>query len=177
MFQVLLLLHVLGAIFVFGPTVAFTFLASETRRAPAGGHFAAVVSDAIERKVVLPGAIVQGITGVLLILVGGIDLTAPTSRWLLGALALYAVAIVFAFAVQAPNSARMVELTRAPALAGGPAAGGTGSAGVAGGGSAVLAGGPPPEIAALGGKLAQGGMLLTVLIVLIVSLMVVRPGV
>ncbi len=176
MFQVLLLLHVLGAIFVFGPTVAFTFLASETRRAPAGGHFAAVVGDAIERKVVLPGAIVQGITGVLLILVGGIDLTAPTSRWLLGALALYAVAIVFAFAVQAPNSARMVELTRAPALAGGPAAGV--SAGVAGGtGSAVLAGGPPPEIAALGGKLAQGGMLLTVLIILIVSLMVVRPGV
>jgi uncharacterized membrane protein len=162
MLQVFLLLHVLGAIFVFGPTVAFTFLANENRRLPGHGHFAAVVGDAIERKVVLPGAVVQGVTGVALIFLAGFDLTQASSRWLVGGLILYAIAIVFAFAVQAPNAARMVELTKAPPPALQPD---------------EAPKGPPPEIMALGQKLARGGMLLTVLIVLIVSLMVLKPGV
>jgi uncharacterized membrane protein len=161
MLQVFLLLHVLGAIFVFGPTVAFTFLANENQRLPGHGHFAAVVGDAIERKVVLPGAVVQGVTGVCLILLAGFDLTQPSSRWLVGGLILYAIAIVFAFAVQAPNAARMVELTRTPPA---PQPG-------------AAPAGPPPEIMALGRKLARGGMLLTVMIVLIVTLMVLKPGV
>jgi uncharacterized membrane protein len=162
MLQLFLVLHVLGAIFVFGPTVAFTFLANETRRMPMHGHFAAVVGDAIERKVVLPGAVVQGITGVALILLAGFDLTQPSSRWLIGALTLYAIAIVFAFAVQAPNAARMVELTKTPPPAPQP-------------GEAPA--GPPPAIAATAQKLARGGLFLTVMIVLIVILMVLKPGV
>jgi uncharacterized membrane protein len=162
MLQLFLVLHVLGAIFVFGPTVAFTFLASETRRMPAHGHFAAVVGDAIERKVVLPGAVVQGITGVALIFLAGFDLTQPSSRWLIGGIVLYAAAIVFAFAIQAPNAAKLVELTKTPPAA--PQPGQTPA-------------GPPPEIAALGRRLARGGMLLTLLIVLIVILMVLKPGV
>jgi len=40
MLQLFLVLHVLGAIFVFGPTVAFTFLANENRRMPGHGAFA-----------------------------------------------------------------------------------------------------------------------------------------
>jgi len=162
MLQVLLLLHVLGAIFVFGPSVAFTFLANETRRMPMHGHFAAVVGDAIERKVILPGAVVQGITGAALILVGGFDLTAQANRWLLGGIALYAIAIVFAFAVQARNAEKMVELTRTPPPAPAPGA---------------APAGPPPEIIATGQKLARGGMFLTAMIVLIVTLMVTKPGV
>jgi hypothetical protein len=162
MLQLFLLLHVLGAIFVFGPTVAFTFLASETRRSPMNGHFSAVVGDAIERKVVLPGAVVQGITGVCLVLIGGFDLTAQANRWLVGALVLYAIAIVFAFAVQARNAAKMVELTKTPPPAPQPG---------------TAPSGPPPEIAATGQQLARGGMFLTVMIVLIVSLMVLKPGI
>jgi len=161
MLQLFLVLHVLGAIFVFGPTVAFTFLASEVRRMPQSGHFAAVVGDAIERKVVLPGAVVQGITGVGLILLAGFDLTQPSSRWLISALVLYAIAIVFAFAVQAPNAAKMVELTKTPPPAPEPGA---------------APAGPPPEIVAMGKRLARGGMFLTVMIVLIVTLMVLKPA-
>ena len=161
MLQLFLVLHVLGAIFVFGPTVAFTFLASEVRRMPQSGHFAAVVGDAIERKVVLPGAVVQGITGVGLILLAGFDLTQPSSRWLISALVLYAIAIVFAFAVQAPNAAKMVELTKTPPPAPEPGA---------------APAGPPPEIVAVGKRLARGGMFLTVMIVLIVTLMVLKPA-
>jgi uncharacterized membrane protein len=163
MLQLFLVLHVLGAIFVFGPSVAFTFLASEARRMPQGGHFAAVVGNAIERKVVLPGAVVQGITGVGLILIGGFDLTQQANRWLLGGIILYAIAIVFAFAVQARNAEQMVELTKMPLPAAAPAA--------------AAPSGPPPEIAATGQRLARGGMFLTGMIVLIVVLMVTKPGV
>ncbi len=163
MLQLFLVLHVLGAIFVFGPSVAFTFLASEARRMPQGGHFAAVVGNAIERKVVLPGAVVQGITGVGLILIGGFDLTQKANRWLLGGVILYAIAIVFAFAVQARNAEKMVELTKTPPPAPAP--------GVA------APSGPPPEIVATGQRLARGGMFLTGMIVLIVVLMVTKPGV
>jgi hypothetical protein len=162
MVQLFLVLHVLGAIFVFGPSLAFTFLASETRKAPQHGHFAAVVGNAIERKVVLPGAVLQGITGVCLIIVVGVDLTSPAWRWLIAGIVLYAIAILYAFAVQAPAAEKMVELT---AAARPPAADGAAPAG------------PPPEIVATGQKLARGGMFLTVLIVLIVILMVTKPGV
>ncbi|MFN8631514.1 MAG: DUF2269 family protein [Chloroflexota bacterium] len=162
MLQLFLLLHVLGAIFVFGPSVAFTFLANENRRMPGHGHFAAVVGDAIERRVIIPGAIVQGVTGVALIFLAGFDLTKPTGRWLVGALILYAIAIVFAVAVQARNTAKMVELTRTPPPPPQPG---------------EPPKGPPPEILALGAKLARGGMFLTVLVVLIVSLMVLKPGI
>jgi uncharacterized membrane protein len=157
MLQVFLVLHVLGAIFVFGPTLAFTFLASETQRIPGHGHFAAAVGDAIERKVVLPGAVVQGITGLCLIFVLGVDVTKPEWRWLILAIVLYAIAIVFAFAVQAPNSAKMLEFAKTPPPAG------------------VNRAGPPPEVLALGNKLARGGQFLTVVIVVIVILMVTKP--
>jgi uncharacterized membrane protein len=162
MLQVFLLLHVLGAIFVFGPSLAFTFLASENRRMPGHGHFAAVVSDAIERKVILPGAIVQGITGVVLIFLAPFDLTQPTSRWLIGAIILYAITIAFAFFVQAPTVAKLVELTKTPPPAPAP-------------GEAPK--GPPPEIVATGKKLARGGQFLTLMLVLIVTLMVLKPGI
>lgn len=172
MFGLLLLLHVLGAIVVFGPPIAFMFIAAESRRAPRHGHFAAVVSDAIERKLVLPGAVVQGVTGVALVVVGAYDLTHPASRWLVASLVLYAIAIVFAFAVQAPNSARMVELTRAAADAADPATANSPAPGSGGG-----PGDPRSEIPAVGRRLARGGMVLTVLMVVMVSLMVVKPGV
>lgn len=163
MLQVLLLLHVLGAIFVFGPSVAFTFLANETRRMPQHAHFSAVVGHAIEHRLVVPGAVVQGITGLGIIIVGGFDLTQTQNHWLIGAITLYAIAIVFAVLVQAPNTSRMVELTRTPPQAPAPGAG--------------APAGPPPAIAVMGQRLARGGMFLTVVIVLIVSLMVVKPGI
>jgi hypothetical protein len=161
MFQLFLLLHVLGAIVVFGPTFVFPIIASQVQKAPQHGHFGAVLGEFIEMRLVLPGAVVQGITGVGLILTSGRDLTQPANRWLLGAIVLYLIAIGFASTVQARNAKRMVELTAhmppGPPPAGAPA-------------------GPPPEIAETGRKLAQGGQLLTVLIVAIVALMVLKPG-
>jgi hypothetical protein len=168
MIQLFLVLHVLGAIAVFGPSFAFPVIAAQAGRAPQHGHFAALVIDLIERRIIIPGAIVQGITGVCLILVIGLDITSPAWRWLFLAIALYAVAVSFAILVQKPAAERMVELTAGPPVAG-PPAGATGAA------SSGAPSGPPPELVATAKKLARGGQLLTVLIVAIVILMVLKP--
>ncbi len=157
-----LFLHVMGAIAVFGPTFAFPVIASQAQKSPQNGPFAAVVSEYIERRIVIPGAIVQGITGVALILILKADLTSAAYRWLVGGIILYLIAIIYAIAVQAKNAEKMVELTSnmppGPPPAGAPA-------------------GPPPGVAELGAKLARGGQILTILIVLIVILMVTKPQV
>jgi uncharacterized membrane protein len=153
--------HVLGAIVVFGPTFMFPIIASQAQASPQNGPFAARLSEYIERRIVIPGAIVQGLTGLGLILILGVNpLTDAPWRWLLIGITLYLIAIVFAITVQAKNAEKMVELTShmppGPPPAGAPA-------------------GPPPEIAATAKALQQGGILLTVLIILIVILMVTKP--
>lgn len=157
-----LFLHVLGAIAVFGPTFAFPVIGSMAAKNAPHGHFAALVTETIERRIVLPGAVVQGITGVGLILTVGLDITAAVNRWLVGGIVLYLIAILFSAFVQAPNAAKLVELTAGGPPAGGPPAG--------------APAGPPPAIAETAQKLARGGMFLTVMIVLIVLLMVTKPG-
>ncbi len=103
----------------------------------------------------------QGITGVALIMISGRDLTAAANRWLVASIILYLIAIGFSALVQKKNAEKMVHLTAnmppGPPPAGAPA-------------------GPPPEIAATGMALARGGMILSTLIVLIVILMVIKPG-
>jgi hypothetical protein len=156
-----LFLHVMGAIAVFGPTFVFPIIAGQVQKAPQHGHFGAVLAEFIERRLVLPGAVLQGITGVCLILITGRDLTSRANWWLGIAIVLYLIAIGFAALVQAKNAEKMVHLTAnmppGPPPAGAPA-------------------GPPPEILETGRKLAQGGQLLTVLIVAIVILMVTKPS-
>jgi uncharacterized membrane protein len=161
MFQLFLFLHVMGAIVVFGPTFVFPIIARQAQKSPQNGPFAAALSELISRRVVIPGAIVQGITGVALILIAQRDLTSPANRWLISAIILYAIAISFAIFVQEKNAEKMVHLTAGGPPPGPPPAG--------------APAGPPPEIAATGKKLQQGGMLLMTLIVLIVILMVTKP--
>lgn len=155
-----LFLHVMGAIAVFGPTFVFPIITSRARQSPQNFPFAAGLSEYIERRIVIPGAIVQGITGVALIVILGVSPLDQAYHWLIPGIALYLVAVGFAIAIQAPAAEKMVYLLSSmppgPPPAGAPA-------------------GPPPEIAALGKKLQQGGMLLTVLIVLIVIFMVTKP--
>jgi uncharacterized membrane protein len=161
MLQLFLFLHVIGAIAVFGPTFIFPVIASRAQASPQNGPFAAALSEYIERRIVIPGAIVQGITGVALIVIMGANLAEPSYRWLIAGIVLYLIAILFAIFVQAKNAEKMVHLT-----AGGPPPGPPPGAPA----------GPPPEIVATGKKLQQGGMFLTVLVVLIVILMVVKPA-
>ena len=162
LFPILLYAHVLGAIITFGPSFIFPLLARQSQRMPQGGHFAAVLGHTIESRIVIPGAIVQGLTGLGLAVIlasRGVDLSIPPFRWLAVGIVLYLIAIGYAIIVQDKEAKRLVEITRG--MAGPPPAG--------------APAGPPPELVATAAKLQRGGMILTVLLVSIVFFMVVKP--
>jgi hypothetical protein len=164
LFPILLFAHVFGAIVTFGPSFIFPFLAMQSRAMPQGGHFAAVFGETIERRLIIPGAIIQGLTGLglAIILAGrGIDFSSAPFRWLAVGIVLYLIAIGYAIFVQAKAAERLVEITKG--LSGPPPAG--------------APAGPPPELIETAGKLQRGGMILTVLLLAIVFLMVVKPSI
>ena len=170
LFPWLLFLHILGAVVAFGPTFAFPLIGGMGAREPMHGNFALRVSERIERGIVLPLAVVQGITGLGLVLTLGLDLT--KEHWLDVAIVLYLTALGFAIFVQTKRIERMIHLTSAPPPAAPVPAAAPGAAMAA---PPARPSGPPPEIAAAAAAIQQGGMFLTVLIVAIVSLMVLRP--
>jgi uncharacterized membrane protein len=137
--------------------MALMLLTAERRRMPGHDAFAAVVRNAIQRKVMIPGAIIQGITGVILIPLGGFDLTKPDSRWLISSIVLYLIAMAVVLAVQAPAAARVVTLTTDVAADAAPTA--------------------EAELTTLERRLARSGMLFSVIVVVIAVLMATRPSV
>jgi hypothetical protein len=162
LFSILLFAHVLGAIVTFGPSFIFPLMARQSQRMPQGGHFAAVLGSTIERRIIIPGAIVQGFTGLGLVIIlnsRGVDFSSVAYRWLALGIVLYLIAVGYAILVQDKAAERMVEITShmsGPPPAGAPA-------------------GPPPELVATAARLQRGGMILTVLLVSIVFCMVVKP--
>jgi hypothetical protein len=117
------------------------------------------ISRELARVQILPLAIVQGITGLGLIITGSVDVM--NSTWLLVAIVLYLIAIGYAIFVQTPLAKRIIEMTTPPPGAPAP--------------SGPPAGGPPPELMAIITRARRGGMLLIALVTAIVFLMVVKP--
>jgi len=156
MFQIILFLHVMGAILAFGPTYAYSIIGAAGGREPQHANFATRVSDKIGTTLVYPLAIVQGITGVLLILLGNVNLFAST--WLLIAIVLYVAALAYAFTIQRNAVHRVIELTTMPA--GGPPPG--------------APAGPPPGLPEAVRKVQMGGMVLGITVAVIVFLMVTK---
>jgi uncharacterized membrane protein len=153
LFPWLLLLHVFGAIVAFGPVYAFPIIGAMGGKEPQHANFATRVSETIGKQRVFPLAVFQGITGVGLILVTGINLLA--TPWLLIGIALYLITISYNFFVQTPTTKKIIEMTSAPPPPG--------------------ASGPPPALLALIRRVQLGGMFSGLMIVLIVFLMVVKP--
>lgn len=158
LFPWFMLAHILGAIVAFGPSFAFPLIGGMGGREPMYANFATRVSLRIEERIVVPLAIVQGITGIGLIWTGSVDLFAEA--WLVVSIVLYLAALGFAIFVQTKAIERVVELSSAPMPA--PAAGDAPA-------------GPPPVLLAAIKRVQLGGMYLTVSIVAIVFLMVVKP--
>lgn len=154
-FPWLLFAHVLGAILAFGPTFAFPIIGAMGGKEPQHANFATRVSQRIGDRLVAPLAILQGITGLLLIWISGRNLFAPESRWLLLAIVLYLFGLYYALFVQARSVARIIDMTSAPPPPG--------------------ASGPPPALAELVRKVQRGGIILSVNLVVIVLLMVIKP--
>ena len=91
LFGLLLFLHVLGAIVGFGPSFAFPIIGAMSGKEPMHANFATRVSYAISHRLVWPLALLQGVTGVALIVVGSVDLT--QNLWLDVSLVLYVFAL------------------------------------------------------------------------------------
>jgi uncharacterized membrane protein len=155
LFPWVLLVHVLGAILAFGPTFAFSIIGAMGGQEPQHANFATRVSKTIGKRLVEPLAILQGITGVLLIWLSGRNLFGPESRWLILAIILYLIALYFSLFIQGRWVNRIIDMTSAPPPPG--------------------ASGPPPALVELITNVQRGGMSLGIIIVVIVFLMVVKP--
>ena len=152
---ILLFLHVLGAIVAFGPTFAFPFIGSMAGKEPQHLNFALRLQHRIAHGLVTPLALVQGVTGLLLVWKVGFDVLWHV--WLLAGIALYLVALAISFMVLYPALAVLIPATSGPPPA--PPAGGAPA-------------GPPPHILATAARAKLGGQVTSVLLVVIVFLMV-----
>ena len=170
----LLFLHIIGAVIAFGPGFALSIFGAASGREPQHANFTLRASEIVAKRLILPLAILQGITGLGIVLIEGTELL--TRVWLLLAIVLYGIALYIAIGLNLPNLRRLIELTSAPA--GGPPAGaspaGAPPAGAPPAGGPP-AGGPPPELLARVAKARQYGMAMSGLVVVIVFLMVVKP--
>lgn len=159
LFTLILFAHVLGAIIAFGPTFSSPIIGRMGAQDRAHGNFAMRIGRELARVQIVPLAIVQGLTGVGLIITGNIDLT--KAAWLLVAIVLYLIAIGYAIFVQTPLANRIIAMTTPPAGAPPPVG--------------PPPGGPPPELMRMIKRIKRGGMLLIGLVVTIVFLMVTKP--
>jgi uncharacterized membrane protein len=151
---IFLFLHVMGAIVAFGPTFSFPIIGRMGGAEPQHANFATRVTETIAEQRVLPLAIVQGITGVALILLTGINLLA--TPWLLIGIVLYLIVLGYNVFIGTPTVKKVIQMTSNPPPPG--------------------ASGPPPELRAAITKVQRGGMFSGLMIVLIVILMVVKPA-
>ena len=155
LFPFLLFLHVMGAIAAFGPTFAFRFIGQMGAAEPQHGNFATRVSHTISGKLVYPIGITLPITGALMILVAGIDLTSRAFWWLDLGIVVYIILYGTSFFVLKKTVEQIIELTSIPPPPG--------------------ASGPPPGLMPLVAKLQRGSIGLTVGLLVIIFLMVVKP--
>jgi uncharacterized membrane protein len=149
---ILLLIHVAGAIIGFGPVFTFAILGPLAGTSgPQGGMALLEAMDAIEHKLVLPVAIVvQPLSGLTLIFLSGYNVNFFSHYWLWTGIIVYAMAFYLAVFGQRTRLTRMIEIAKA-----GP---------------------PTPEFIATAKKVAQTGPIITVLLVVIIILMVTKPG-
>ncbi len=102
----LIVVHVVCAIFGFGVVTAFPFIGMMSRREPASAVVLAKVTLLISRRVIYPAAVIQLLTGIALILNEGTDL--KTNAWLGASIALFLIVLGFLMAVMAPLTRRLI---------------------------------------------------------------------
>ena len=161
-FPWLLWLHIFGAIVAFGPIFAIPLIGNMGAKEPMHANFAVRISAMISHRLTVPLAIVQGVTGLGIVLVSGrlAHLFEKTNYWLDVAIVLYAIALYTSIFIQTPRVAKIIEMTSTPPPP--PAPGAAPS-------------GPPPALVAEIKTSRQTGMFMTALIVTIIFLMVIKP--
>jgi uncharacterized membrane protein len=157
----LIFLHIFGAILAFGPGYSFMILGPMAGAEPQHAGFAIRFQRRVSVRMILPLALFQGVTGLLLVWKTGINLF--TTLWLLVAIVLYVIALAVSIGVGLPTLNRLVALTSAPPPQAQPGA------------APPARTGPPPEVAALVRRGRLVGITQSILVVLIVFLMVTKP--
>ena len=149
---IVLVIHVIGAVYGFGPAVAYAILGPAAGKAgPNGGVAIMEAMVAIEKRLIVPWAMVlQPLSGLALIFLAGYNVNFFSHYWLWFALILYAAAFYTAIMVQTPLIEKMIKLAKA-----GP---------------------PTPEFMAAAKRTQQLGPVILLLLALIVILMVAKPG-
>lgn len=157
--MLLLFLHIGGSILAFGPTFTFPILGPMAGREPQHANFALRFQKKVATTLIIPLALFQGVTGLLLVWKFGINLL--TTYWLLVAIALYLVALGVSIGIGLPTVNKLIEATSKPPPAPEP--------------GAPPSSGPPPHVAALVKRGRQLGVIQAALIIAIVFLMVTKP--
>lgn len=151
-FHVLLLLHIGGAIIGIGPTFAFGLMTPMMHRASAeGSRWIYETLVAINTKMVWPVLVLQPITGALLIFESGRNENFFSQEWLWISILIYAVLFALALFLDRPAQAQLLQMVRSSDT-------------------------DNPRYAALRGRQDRLGMLLGVMVVVIIVLMISKPG-
>ena len=151
---IVLVVHVVGAVFGFGPSVAYAVLGPAAGKAsPQGGLAIMEAMIEIEKRLIFPFAVaIQPLSGLALIFLAGYNVNFFSHYWLWVSILLYAVAFGVGLFVQIPLIERLPKL------------------------AAELKGAPGPDFLALVKRSQTIGPVLTVLLSIIIVLMVTKPG-
>lgn len=155
-----LFVHITSMMLAFGPTYAFPMISAMARKNPKHAPFASAVGEMISLRMTWPFALLTGLSGVFLIFAS--DWPFFETTWLTTGVGIYVAALIFSATYQTPNARKMAALGRKMAEAGPPPEG--------------APAGPPPEVVALGKKLQMGGTILGIATLVIIYLMVFKPG-
>lgn len=154
-----LFLHIAAAIIAFGPTFVFPLIGAQIERHPESAKFMVELMHKMETALIIPVALTMLVSGTGLIIAVNINLT--KTPYLVVAIILYLIAVGIAFLNQVPTTSKLIAaLAEMPP--GGPPPG--------------APAGPPPHIAALINRAKVGGQVLTGILMIIIFLMVVKPG-
>jgi hypothetical protein len=168
-----LFLHVMGAIVAFGPSFAMALMGPAAAAEPMHMNFTLRLQKKIASTLITPLALLQGVTGLLLVFrladlrdQSFIDVllwrdgAGANHYWLAVAIVLYIAALAISFMRIYPNLRILLDGTSGPPPA--PPAGGAPA-------------GPPPHIMAAAKSIRMASLTNLVLIVSIVFLMVTKP--
>jgi uncharacterized membrane protein len=180
-YNVVLVLHILSVVVGIGAVILTGLYGAEAKKRP-GPEGLAVAEANLRVSTVAEWVIytipVFGIALVFMSETGGVRVYDFDQTWIWLSIVVYVVALGISHSVVFPTAKRMNQLMR-ELVAMGPPPGAGAAAGAATAGPPPGAGGPPPqvaELAALGKKIGAGSTALHVLTVVLIGLMVFKPG-
>jgi uncharacterized membrane protein len=163
-YKAFLFLHILAAIVGFGGVMLNGAYAVQARKKPGREGLAIFqANEFVTLRIAIYSIYAVFVFGLITAIIGK-PAVKFSQAWLSTAMLLYIIGIAISHAVMIPSSKKMEKLL--VKMAAGPAPGTAG-------------GGPPPEAAeaeALGKRLALFGGILNLLVIVVLFLMVVKPG-